>query len=137
MEDFHRQCYWLGAVEGATSVEHRRKPDRCPEDAAWCSKQGVRWQSDSRGAGVEVVTATWLGAQQQEWTFPGFRAVATRVEGILPHGVLMISAYFVAGAPIAEQMPLLRALANRVCEEAMPWIIGADFNMSPRELEDS
>ena len=66
------------------------------------------------------------------------RVLAFHHSGIVPGGALILSVYMHTGAGLTqENWQILSTVGQRITSQALPFVIGGDFQVEPKQLEDS
>ncbi len=140
-------------VVAVLNQEHHAREDALPDLEAM-AKRG-RWKMAATpatsgeggrpSAGTAVFVPDHLGwgtPTGKSWDFspPGSRArvAAAWVHTSSPGGLLCISAYWWTSEGVSQRnLRILRAALDLAASHGAPWIIGADFNAEPAELQEA
>eukprot|EP00971_Amphidinium_carterae_P122149 2418715-Amphidinium_carterae.1 len=128
--------------------EHRKKQNDCVFAESWLRARGMQGHFESAlptrkvnlgRAGVAIIARSHIGLRPVQLStddqklFAGRLAVA-HLQGMVKGGVMIYSFYGVAGAGIKGNLHLLLRLQTLLREQRLPWLVGADWNLSDEEL---
>eukprot|EP00971_Amphidinium_carterae_P348645 6490607-Amphidinium_carterae.1 len=127
--------------------EHHRKRDSLPDASSWAQKAGLqshflpaepgRLETTSKG-GVALLVRKHIGMQPLQLDLDGtvlqHRLAAIHLQGVVRGGLAVFTFYGIAGAGVPGNLPLLTLLQEKLRQQTLPWIVGADWNISIAEL---
>eukprot|EP00971_Amphidinium_carterae_P098709 1952092-Amphidinium_carterae.2 len=129
--------------------EHRKRSKDCVDACSWLRSRNMQGHFEGALAakkvgqgrgGVAIVARQHIGLHpiafnpEDTQLFQG-RLVAAHVQGMVKGGVVIYSFYGIAGVGIAGNLQLLMRLQTLLREQQLPWMVGADWNLSKAELE--
>eukprot|EP00971_Amphidinium_carterae_P352451 6492602-Amphidinium_carterae.2 len=133
---------WNDVIPDAACIqEHRRSKEQRGYDEHWTKQRAGAWfpRPNAQGAGVGITTKQWLGAVEDDvWhDFPEGRAQGVHINAIILGGIQLVSLYLRAGLAPQAQQDLLEALQTKLLLLPCPWVVGADWQMTPGQLRET
>ena len=121
-------------------ADHRHRLAKMGLNSYWAPAVDTVAGSTSGGAAIfvdEGLRSTHLGWQQQEGDADhlSFSNLAPVVITVGDMSFLLIYAYFTVNVGIRGNMQLLADLASVVRLHRLPWVLAADWNASPEEVQ--
>ncbi len=114
-------------------------------DSGWdCLIDEAYFKHRDYGGGAGILASRWSGVRPASWRSPSLEAARDDLQGRCAAGIvdmfgglLLLSFYGVSGLPPVKQLRLWRAVATLVSTIGLPFIIGADWQCTPREVASS